>query len=46
VLTERFALPPLPDVEMALIANPRSPHGPVEALSQAIVNLPLAPLRP
>ena len=46
VLTERFELPPLPDVEMALIANPRSAHGPVEALSQAIVNLPLAPLRP
>jgi DNA-binding transcriptional LysR family regulator len=46
VLTERFALPPLPDVEMALIANPRSAHAPVEALSQAIVNLPLAPLRP
>ena len=46
VLGERFSLPALPDVEMALIANPRSAHGPVEALSQAIVNLPLAPMRP
>ena len=46
VVGERFGLPALPDVEMALIANPRSAHGPVEALSQAIVNLPLAPLRP
>lgn len=46
VLGERFGLPALPDVEMALIANPLSAHGPVEALSQAIVNLPLAPLRP
>ncbi len=46
VLGERFSLPALPDVEMALIANPRSAHGPVEALSQAIVNLPLTPMRP
>ena len=46
ILTGRFDLPPLPDVEMALVANPRSARGPVEALSQAILNLPLAPLRP
>ncbi len=46
VLGERFGLPALPDVEMALIANPRSAHGPVDALTQAIVNLPLTPLRP
>lgn len=46
VIGERFDLPALPDVEMALIANPRSAHAPVEALSRAIVNLPLAPMRP
>jgi DNA-binding transcriptional LysR family regulator len=46
VVTERFALPSLPDVEMALIANPRSARAPLEALSQAIVNLPLTPMRP
>jgi DNA-binding transcriptional LysR family regulator len=46
ILTGRFDLPALPDVEMALLANPRSAVEPVEALSRAIVNLPLAPLRP
>jgi hypothetical protein len=46
ILTGRFELPTLPDVEMALLANPRSAVEPVEALSRAIVNLPLAPLRP
>ncbi len=46
VLSGRFGLPPLADVEMTLIANPRSPAGPIEALSQSILNLPLAPLRP
>jgi DNA-binding transcriptional LysR family regulator len=44
-LSTRFDLPPLPDIEMALVANPRAPHAPVEALSTAILNLPLAPLR-
>jgi len=46
VLSGRFGLPPLADVEMTLISNPRSPAGPIEALSQSILNLPLAPLRP
>lgn len=46
ILTGRFELPALPDVEMALLANPRAAQEPVEALSRAIVNLPLAPLRP
>ena len=46
ILTGRFDLPALPDVEMALLANPRAAAAPVEALSRAIVNLPLAPLRP
>ena len=46
VLSGRFGLPQLADVEMALIANPRSAGGPVEALSKSILNLPLAPLRP
>ena len=46
VLSGRFGLPPLADVEMALISNPRSAGGPVEALSKSILNLPLAPLRP
>ena len=46
ILTGRFELPSLPEVEMALLANPRSPGAPVEALSSAIVNLPLAPIRP
>ena len=46
VLSGRFGLPPLADVEMTLISNPRSPTGPIEALSQSILNLPLAPLRP
>jgi DNA-binding transcriptional LysR family regulator len=46
ILTGRFELPALPDVEMALLANPRAAAAPVEALSRAIVNLPLAPMRP
>jgi DNA-binding transcriptional LysR family regulator len=46
VLSGRFGLPPLADVEMALISNPRSAGGPIEALSKSILNLPLAPLRP
>ena len=46
ILSGRFDLPDLPDVEMALLANPRSAKEPVEALSRAIVNLPLAPMRP
>jgi len=45
-LSGRFDLPPLPDVEMALVANPRSARAPVEALAKAINNLPLSPLRP
>jgi len=43
ILSGRFDLPPLPDVEMALVDNPRSAREPVEALSRAIVNLPLGP---
>jgi DNA-binding transcriptional LysR family regulator len=46
VLPGRFGLPPLPDVEIALISNPRSAGDPIEALSRSILNLPLAPLRP
>jgi DNA-binding transcriptional LysR family regulator len=45
-LSGRFDLPVLPDVEMALVSNPLSPREPVDALSKAILNLPLAPLRP
>lgn len=45
-LTGRFNLPQLPDVEMALVANPRTAKEPVEALSKAILNLPLTPMRP
>lgn len=45
-LTGRFDLPTLPDVEMTLVANPLAAREPVEALSKAILNLPLAPLRP
>ena len=43
ILSGRFDLPPLPDVEMALVDNPRAAREPVEALSRAIVNLPLGP---
>jgi DNA-binding transcriptional LysR family regulator len=43
ILSGQFDLPPLPDVEMALVDNPRSAREPVEALSRAIVNLPLGP---
>lgn len=46
ILTGRFGLPTLPEVEMALLANPRAAQEPIEALSRAIVNLPLAPMRP
>ncbi len=46
VLSGRFNLPPLPDVEMALVSNPLAAREPVEALSRAIVNVPLTPLRP
>jgi DNA-binding transcriptional LysR family regulator len=45
-LSGRFDLPALPDVEMALVDNPRSARQPVEALSKSILNLPLAPMRP
>ena len=45
ILSGRFDLPPLPDVEMALVDNPRSARGPVEALSRAMVNLPLGAAR-
>lgn len=44
-LTGRFDLPELGDIEMALLANPRSPSEPVEALSRSILNLPLTPIR-
>ena len=46
VLSGRFDLPALPEVEMALLANPRAARPPVEALSRAILNLPLTPLGP
>lgn len=46
VLSGRFDLPALPDIEMALLDNPLAVRGPVEALSQAIVNLPIAEIRP
>jgi DNA-binding transcriptional LysR family regulator len=45
-LTGRFGLPALPDVEMALVANPRAPREPVEALTRSIMNLRLAALQP
>jgi DNA-binding transcriptional LysR family regulator len=43
ILSGRFDLPALPDVEMALVDNPRASAEPVAALSRAIVNLPLGP---
>ncbi len=43
ILSGRFDLPALPEIEMALVDNPRSAREPVEALSRAIVNLPLGP---
>ncbi len=43
ILSGRFDLPALPEIEMALVHNPRSAREPVEALSRAIVNLPLGP---
>ncbi len=45
-LTGRFDLPVLPEVEMTLLANPLSAREPIEALSKAIHQLPLAPMRP
>jgi DNA-binding transcriptional LysR family regulator len=45
-LSGRFELPLLPDVEMALVANPRSAREPVEALSSSILNLRLTPMQP
>ena len=45
-LTGRFELPELPEVEMALLANPLSAREPTEALSRAIHQLPLKPMRP
>lgn len=44
-VTGRLGLPALPDVEMALVANPSSASEPVEALSKAILTVPIAPLR-
>ncbi|MFL6063669.1 MAG: LysR substrate-binding domain-containing protein [Friedmanniella sp.] len=46
ILSGRFGLPALPDVEMALVDNPRAAQEPVAALSRAIVNLPLGPHAP
>ena len=46
VLSGRFGLPRLADVEMALISNPRAAGDPIDALSKSILNLPLAPMRP
>ena len=45
ILSGRLDLPDLPDVEMALVSNPRSPGAPTEALTKAILNLPLKPIR-
>lgn len=45
-LTGRFDLPRLPDIEMALLANPRAAKEPVEALSRAILDLRVTPFRP
>ncbi len=45
ILSGRLDLPELPDVEMALVSNPRAPGAPVEALTKAILNLPLKPIR-
>lgn len=45
-LTGRFDLPQLPDIEMALLANPRAAKEPVEALSRAILDLRMTPFRP
>jgi len=43
ILSGRFGLPVLPDVEMALVDNPRAAQEPVAALGRAIMNLPLGP---
>lgn len=45
-LTGRFDLPQLPDIEMALLDNPRAAKEPVEALSRAILDLRMTPFRP
>ncbi|OYN94944.1 LysR substrate-binding domain-containing protein [Enemella evansiae] len=45
VLSGRFGLPELPMLEQALQANPRSPREPVEALTNSIMNLPLAAIQ-
>ncbi|HET9648115.1 MAG TPA: LysR family transcriptional regulator, partial [Microlunatus sp.] len=45
-LSGRFDLPVLPDVELTLVANPRSAREPVEALSSSILNLRLTPMQP
>lgn len=45
-LTGRYDLPALPDIEMALLANPRATKEPVEALSRAILDLRMTPFRP
>ncbi|WP_460741907.1 LysR substrate-binding domain-containing protein [Mariniluteicoccus endophyticus] len=45
ILSGRFELPELCDVEMALQANPRAAREPVEALTRAIMNLPLTAIR-
>ncbi|MGD7707786.1 LysR family transcriptional regulator [Microlunatus sp. Y2014] len=45
-LTGRFDLPILPDIEMALLANPLATKEPVEALSRAILDLRMVPLKP
>ena len=45
ILSGRLELPDLPDFEMALVSNPLAPAAPVEALTKAILNLPLMPLR-
>ncbi|GAB3711642.1 LysR substrate-binding domain-containing protein [Mariniluteicoccus flavus] len=45
VLTGRFGLPELCDIEMALQSNPRAAREPVEALTRAIMNLPIAAIR-
>jgi DNA-binding transcriptional LysR family regulator len=45
ILSDRLDLPELPGIEMALVANPLAPREPVEALTKAILNLPLQPIR-
>ncbi|MCI9888535.1 LysR family transcriptional regulator [Micrococcales bacterium 31B] len=40
---QRHGLPELPDVDIALVANPLGPAEPIEALSRAIMNVHLTP---